>query len=111
MLENLKQHLVDYALETPWLRMLWSQLPGKCAVQGCEDQFLRWMEHEIEILSGPFKGTKAPVCDGCANRLRQASFAAGHAVRHLDEHTVEYIPPTDPAYATIDTDSDPSDPT
>lgn len=72
---------------------LWSLLPSRCKIQGCEGQILRWMEDQIEWQSGPRTGRIDWVCRDCVHRLRQASFKAGSECIHHDDGSVTYIPP------------------
>jgi len=83
---------VCYCLDHNWTRAIWSILPSRCFHPDCEDNVLRWLEHEVNVLSGPMKGKRLLVCDDCSHKMRAASFAAGARVNHIDKYTVEYIP-------------------
>lgn len=72
---------------------LWSLLPSRCQIQGCDGQILRWMEDQVEWKSGPRTGQTDWVCRECVHRLRQASFKAGSQVVEKEDGSVEYIPP------------------
>lgn len=72
---------------------LWSKLPSKCQLAGCEGNVLRWMEDEVEFKTGPHAGAGIiPICRECVHKLRRASFRAGSAVVEREDGWVEYRP-------------------
>lgn len=75
-----------------FIHSLWSLLPPKCRMSGCEKKNLRWTENEVEILSGPMINTIVPICVVCTQRLRMASFSAGLEVTHQDDGSIVYGP-------------------
>jgi hypothetical protein len=90
MLMDLMQYL---AHRSDTFYRLWSMLPSRCTIRGCEGHILRWMEDKIEWKSGPRTGRTDWACRECVHKLRQLSFKAGSQCIHHDDGSIEYIPP------------------